>query len=171
MRRILLTLPLAALLLAGCSSSHQSQVATASSPGPSSASAAAGDPDTRLHQYAACLREHGLKVADPTPGQVAVKLDPNEDPDLTAKAVQACLPYANGAGGDAPAPPTAAELDRLRRYAQCMRDHGVTAFPDPDPQTGFFNGLTKSNYNPSNPTVKAALTACQTLAPTTQPGG
>jgi hypothetical protein len=166
MRRILIALGAAAILLAGCSHSAQPQIATA---GGQSSSAPATDPDTRLQQYAQCLRQHGLHVTDPTPGQAGVRLDPNDPPDKAAAGVQACLAFADG--GAAPTPPSSADLAQLRKYAQCMRDHKVTAFPDPDPKTGYFTGLTKSNYNPADPIVKAAIAACQALAPVGTPGG
>ncbi len=152
------------MLVGGCSRPAEPQVATAGA-----RSSAATDPDTRLQQYAQCLRRHGLHVTDPTPGQAGVRLDPGDPADQAATAIRACIALAGA--GSAPQPPTADALTRLRRYAQCMRDHGITAFPDPDPQTGFFDGLTKSNYDPADPIVKTALTACQALAPATAPGG
>jgi hypothetical protein len=156
-----------AVTVTGCSHASGPQVATAASH--PQANATSTDTDSRLRQYAACLRQHGLHVDDPAPGQAGVRLDPQDPPETAAAAVQACMAYATG--GDAPTPPSAAQLAQLRKYAGCMRDHGVSAFPDPDPQTGFFSGLDKSNYDPSDPTVKAALAACQALAPSSQAGG
>lgn len=42
--------------------------------------------------------------------------------------------------GPRPSPPTAAQLAQLTRFAQCIRQHGVPDFPDPDPQNGHFHG-------------------------------
>lgn len=169
MRRLTLTLT-AVLLLAGCGQ-PAAEVATAQTSGPASASAPpsdAADPEARLRQYAQCLRDHGLTVADPAPGS-GVRIDPGQPPERVDVGVKACMSYA--AAAEAPRPPSAADLDHARRYAQCMRGHGVPAFPDPDPQTGFFSGLTKSNYDTGRPEVQAALKACQGLQPAVQPGG
>jgi len=49
-------------------------------------------------------------------------------------------------------------------YAQCMRNHGVRAFPDPTTPPG--GGATfQINLNQNTPTFKAASQACRTLLP------
>jgi hypothetical protein len=53
------------------------------------------------------------------------------------------------------------------RFAQCMRDNGVSGFPDPDASgeltiDGVVNG---SSFDPSSPTWKEALGACKHLQP------
>ena len=70
-----------------------------------------------------------------------------------------------------PAPnPSQAAQDRpaLLRYARCMRAHGVTDFPDPQPGGGIqATGSPGSDLNPNNPIYKAAASACRHY----QPGG
>jgi hypothetical protein len=123
----------------------------------------------RLRQYAQCLRAEGLHVADPIPGQQGVRINPSDPHDVADRAIRACMIYA--AAPDKPSPPSAADLAALRQYAQCMRGHGAPTFPDPDPDTGFFSGLSKSNYDPNSATVKNALAACQSLQPSVSAGG
>jgi len=41
-------------------------------------------------------------------------------------------------GGDPPKP-SAEDLAKAREYAKCIREHGVSGFPDPDPETGGFH--------------------------------
>src|SRR4051812_23958448 len=80
--------------LAGCAAQPTDHVATAASTGAVQPSGSvAGDPDARLRQYAACLREHGLDVPDPQPG-AGVRLDPKVPPATTEAAVKACAQYA-----------------------------------------------------------------------------
>ena len=53
------------------------------------------------------------------------------------------------------------ELDDLRKYAKCLRDHGVEV-PDPDPNSG---RIKLAPDNPDDPKAKAALDACKSLVP------
>lgn len=69
-----------------------------------------------------------------------------------------------GGGTEAAVSPTpSASADRdeqLRRFAQCMRNHGVDM---PDPQPG--GGGLGSGLNPSDPQVQSGFTACQSKLP------
>ncbi|MBT8225290.1 MAG: hypothetical protein HKP61_07740 [Dactylosporangium sp.] len=145
-------------------------VATAQTGQGDSASSGAGSgTDDRLRQYVQCLRDHGLDVPDPTPGQEMVRIDPKNPEDQAERALMACRTFA--VAPEHSAQVTAADLAKLRDYAKCMRDHGVSNFPDPDPKTGYFPGLDKSNYDPNSEPVKSAIQACQALAPEVAPGG
>jgi Pectinacetylesterase len=62
--------------------------------------------------------------------------------------------------------PAAGEPDRLA-YSQCMRDHGVANFPDPEPD-GIFLGL---DIDPGSPEFKLAEEACSDLMPPHGPDG
>jgi len=51
-------------------------------------------------------------------------------------------------------------------FSQCMRAHGVTAFPDPGSGGRIeIHSGAGSNLDPNNPTMKAAMQACQSLQP------
>jgi len=51
-------------------------------------------------------------------------------------------------------------------YAQCMRDHGIADFPDPEPGGGLaIQGEPGSDLDPDNPRFKAADEACKSLLP------
>jgi hypothetical protein len=55
-------------------------------------------------------------------------------------------------------------------YAQCMRGHGVSDFPDPTTPPGggvafSIHGGPGSDLNPNNPTFKTAKQACRALLP------
>jgi hypothetical protein len=62
---------------------------------------------------------------------------------------------------------TAAAHEQAMQFAQCMRDHGVSAFPDPDASGNLTidqvaNG---SSVDTRSATFQAALTACKSLEP------
>ena len=62
---------------------------------------------------------------------------------------------------------TAANRDKAMKFAQCMRDNGVSAFPDPDASGALTidavaNG---SSVDPNSATFQQALSACRDLEP------
>jgi len=54
-------------------------------------------------------------------------------------------------------------------FAQCMRAHGLTAFPDPGSAGGI--NIAGTGLNPASPAFKAARSACAKLLPGGGPGG
>jgi hypothetical protein len=68
----------------------------------------------------------------------------------------------NGSGNN-----TAANREQAMKFAQCMRDKGVSQFPDPDASgaltiDGVVNG---SSVDPNSATFQQAVTACRDLEP------
>jgi hypothetical protein len=57
----------------------------------------------------------------------------------------------------------------MMAYAKCMRNNGITDFPDPTPNPGgpggSFSFNATGNLNPTNPTYQDANKACQALLP------
>lgn len=76
-------------------------------------------------------------------------------------AISLLVLAACGQGGHAGAAsdPRAAAL----AFAQCMRDNGLTNYPDPDPNGR--SGAGHEAFDPNDPTVKAATEKCRTLLP------
>ena len=154
------------LLAAACSGGGGS----AKSASGSSTSSAAGSPRPGALAYARCMRAHGVPdFPDPSANggfnfnnnNGPSDLDPN-NPQMQS-AQQACKslqPPGAVQGGQA----TAAML----RYAQCMRAHGITDFPDPSAQ-GPVAITPRGDLNPNNPQYQAANQACKSLKP--QGGG
>jgi hypothetical protein len=69
----------------------------------------------------------------------------------------------DGSGGNT----TAANQDKAVKFAQCMRENGISEFPDPDASgnltiDGVLNG---SSLDPDSPTWKGAIAACEDLQP------
>jgi hypothetical protein len=115
-------------------------------------------------KFAACMREHGIDMPDPGPG--AGPGAANQPPDKIDAAMQACRQYMPN-GGDL-STPNPQQIEQQRKYARCMRDHGISDFPDPDAQ-GRFEPSQNSAVNPSDPKFAAADKACSQLRP--QGGG
>jgi hypothetical protein len=106
------------------------------------------------------MQSHGIKnFPEPnssgqltlTPGQ---SLPDTSSPQFQA-AAKACVSLHPA--GVAPAQ-QAKQLQLDIAYAKCMRSHGVTNFPDPDPSTGDSFDLQGIDVNSSQ--VKAADKAC-----------
>lgn len=89
--------------------------------------------DEAALEFAECMREHGIDMDDPKPGEgIRIKVDGMISRDKMNDAMQACEDIM-------PKPP-AGELedqrDEMLEMAECMREHGVEAFPDPKPGEG-----------------------------------
>ena len=67
-----------------------------------------------------------------------------------------------GTGND-----TAANHEKAMRFAQCMRDNGVSQFPDPDASGALTieNVVNGSSVDPNSATFQQALNACRDLEP------
>ncbi|MEV6965040.1 hypothetical protein AB0M47_07970 [Hamadaea sp. NPDC051192] len=160
---------LATAALAGCSKSDGDGVASAN--GTSSPSATAGatgavDEKARALQFAKCMRENGLpdwpdpKFSDG--GGVDLSAPDGADPAKVDVAMQKCKPYLPNGGEPQKLDP--ARLDQLRKYAQCMREHGLKNFPDPTDYGFQLDGNT-SGIDPASPAYQAADKECQKFAP------
>jgi hypothetical protein len=153
------------LAVAGCAGQATPTIPTVASAAPTNASeapsAASGstDPAVAWPEYAACLRTHGVNVADPAidaqgrPTWQNGDLVKRESTEVhkACDSVIANLPGAVGPQG----PP---DLATVLRFSQCIRDHGVANFPDPDADgtVTLPVGLSKED-----PTLAAANKACQ----------
>ena len=91
------------------------------------------------HDLAQCLRDHGYALADPAVSATGVATWSGGSSGAVRfkNAMRAVGFKLCGAQIDAlPAqalnpPPTPAELHNLVRFAQCMRSHGISDWPDP----------------------------------------
>ncbi|MGD0809028.1 MAG: hypothetical protein ABSA91_04880 [Acidimicrobiales bacterium] len=123
-----------------------------------------------------CLRQHGLPnlpgpilaTAGPAKGEMIL-----DKPALAAyprsvvsQATQACstaLARAGlSSGSDAAA--SAQELRYLLAFAHCVRDHGISNFPDPNAQGGFNLAGTGINTHDLTAAELAAARACLSKA-------
>jgi hypothetical protein len=163
-------LAVSALMLAACSSGSTSPPVAHLAVSSNIATSA----NDGIHLAGECLREHGLAnfpdpavVADgPAAGRVILDKSALKNYPVTVvnQAMTACSVVLDQAGlltgqGSAVSPQ---EIQERLALARCIRAHGVSNFPDPNPTTGDVTpppGLTKTS-----PSILAALTACATHA-------
>jgi hypothetical protein len=117
------------------------------------------------------MREHGVEnFPDPdsdgrtriTSGAAGSQgLDPNNPQFQTAQKACESLRPSEGT----PEQQAARRSDALK-YAKCMRSHGISDFPDPNPAGGFqLQPSAGSNLNPNDPQFQTAQKACDDLRP------
>lgn len=138
------------------------------------------DPETAQLEFAKCMREHGIDMPDPetAPGggftqRIEVGKD---DADKMQAAQEACdqfLPNAGNFRGEL----DPAQLDKMVKFAQCMRKNGIDM---PDPATNGKGGLTfrsqgsasgsggpdkaaSDGIDPESPEFQAAQQACRSI--------
>ena len=134
--------------------------------------------------FAACVRTHGTPTfPDPVyptgrAGAIPAHADaawatslfvrgPADKVDL-ARALNACPQLARQMPPPPQAlePPTALTLHHMRQFAQCMRDHGQSGFPDPKSDGSFpilgtpYTGLAPFSSTTVGPDLLAAQNAC-----------
>jgi hypothetical protein len=121
-------LTLVALTVLGC-------VAAIAACGGSSSASVTTNPDHSLAvKFASCVRAHGVpNFPDPVAGGgFQFPTGPGFNPGAPAfvAARQDCHPLLP-AGAKGPGEASAEEKARALALARCMREHGVTGFPDP----------------------------------------
>jgi hypothetical protein len=150
---VALVFPVVLLGAAACAEPADDGVATAGGETTSSSAtgpAPATDRAERQRQYAECLRQHGIEVADAEAGKDVEVRD--TDTEAAKEAARACQRYAP----DSDAAKAGQDVAALREYASCMRANGVVEFPDPDPDGEL--SIPKTILN--SPEFDAADRAC-----------
>jgi hypothetical protein len=170
--RIRMGLALGLLLVlgvAGCGGSDGDDgIASAGgTPSASASAGGAGGPDTAAEdglKFARCMRENGIpNFPDPKPndgGGFDISLPDGVDKAKVDAAQERCKQYMPNGGEPQKMPQE--RLEQLRKYSKCMRDNGVTDFPDPTDQGLQIDG---NKVNPNDPKVKAARNACDKYQP------
>ncbi|MER7213728.1 hypothetical protein ABT340_42265 [Streptosporangium sp. NPDC000239] len=166
----LVTAPFAlTLLLAGCGSGDGGGADVASVNDGAGARAAdsappSADPREMALKFAQCMRENGVDMPDPdSSGKMMMKFDKDTPQGKVEAAQEACRRYAPS-GRQVRNDPKATE--NLRRLAQCMRDNGVEAYPDPE---GGMMRITREVGE--DPDFKAAEEKCKQESADAGPGG
>lgn len=165
---VAVTIALCAIGLIACGGGGGSSTSAGGS-GPSELSAA--ELEEGRVEMTECLREHGVDVPDPEPGQKGLmfKSEPGEkgavnpeDP-ATKEAFEACEEEIDFKPPE-PSPEQQEEMEEnMLAYAQCMREHGVDM---PDPEFGDGGKVTMRIGGPDSPkmdqpAVEAAQEACE----------
>jgi hypothetical protein len=92
---------------------------------------------------------------------------------LVALAVLALIGAGCGSSSSGDGNTTAANQEKAVKFAQCMRENGISQFPDPDASgnltiDGVLNG---SSIDSNSPTWTGAIAACKDLQPPGFTGG
>ena len=156
-------------LLAGACSDGGSGKTVADVPGAAATTSATAAGNADPVAYAKCMRANGVPdFPDPdTDGRFMFDEGGSVNPESTAfkDADKKCQAYAPQ-GGKATDNPQAgwSAADKLK-YAQCMRQNGITAFPDPDAGGTLPPIIQGSGIDPESDQFKKADEACKQYKP------
>jgi hypothetical protein len=158
------------LTLAGCAAKTDTNgIATAAgkptAKATATATATADDADAPL-RFAQCMREHGMSwFPDPKSGSGGLQFNvpAGTDKAKVDAAMAACNKFMPNGGRPEKMDP--AQLEQARQMSQCMRDHGITNFPDPDPNGRLMIDGNKVGSGPGDPKFDAADKACAQYRP------
>ena len=115
--------------------------------------------------FSRCMRSHGVPSFPDPNAKGELQIQANQGSGLDPRssqfrsAMQACKSLA-------PSPTPAQQHQALEtglKFAQCMRSHGISDFPDPSSQGGIeiHGSVSGSDLNPSSPRFQSAQNACQ----------
>jgi hypothetical protein len=93
------------------------------------------DREQQIAAYRDCLTENGVLLLEEPTAEGLPQVDKERTPaEAMSKATEACRAQLPS-GGDV-VQPDADEIAARQRYAECIRENGIPAYPDPDPRTG-----------------------------------
>jgi hypothetical protein len=154
----------AGLTLAGCGGAGGAHAAASASP-------SVGDAQVLAigQQYSQCVRDHGV-AGFPDPrvqdGHLSLPDSNGQNPKQmlqnNPQAEQACRTILDRLPASAKQTPavTAADLQKLRQFAQCLRQNGMPDWPDPKPDGTFPIAGTPLGAEGKSPRMVAAMQAC-----------
>jgi len=151
-------------LLVACSGGGPSSAGSSGSP---TAGGSTGSPSAVA--YSACLRSHGVpNFPDPNgsgeiPKATAQQLGVSSSRYQTAQT--ACAHLLPDSGGASPVE-VAQMMSGMRGFAQCMRAHGVSNWPDPSTDNaGYPVFYLHNKIDANSPRVMTTIHTCQPLLP------
>ena len=110
------------------------------------------DDHKKLVAYAQCLRGQGINAQDPPPGNNSFHLDARNVPkERLGAAMKACAKYR-----PTEPPPSAEDLQRMRKLAACLRRNGIEAADPTAAEPGIHVGSP-----PPGKDIDAISAACQ----------
>ncbi|KAB2347452.1 hypothetical protein [Actinomadura rudentiformis] len=98
-------------------------------------------------KFAKCMREHGVDMPDPKPGEAQRGIaigGKGASAEKIEKALKSCRSVA---GIPEPKPISQEQKDRMLKFAQCMRQHGVDM---PDPKFDGKGGMAAAQRAPQS---------------------
>ncbi|MFC3996007.1 hypothetical protein ACFOVU_08780 [Nocardiopsis sediminis] len=109
--------------------------------------------DEAFQEYAQCMRDNGVDMEDPVPGEARPALEMNETTEAALEECEDLVPV------DENAPSEEERHEQAVETAECLREHGIDV---PDPEPG--QGLTLSLGDGSDEDREAAA-ACAGIDP------
>jgi hypothetical protein len=166
--------PLLALGLAACSTGgNDDQVASANGGSAPASSAGANQPEKEAAlKFAQCMRDNGVSTF-PDPklsdnGEAQLSTPDGVDKSKLDAAQEKCKQYLPNGGEPQRLDPQ--KQAKVREYSQCMRDHGIAKFPDPDENGGI--AITGGpGLDPMSAEFKVAEQECAKVMPDGGKGG
>ena len=157
------------LTMAGCAATDAGDGGVATVAGrptaTSTATARADDQDAPL-KFSQCMRAHGMSwFPDPQPGTggLQIKVPAGQDKAKVDAAMAACQKFMPNGGVPEKMDPE--QLEQARQMSKCMREHGITNFPDPNPNGQLMLDGNKLGTGPGQPKFDAADKACAQFQP------
>jgi hypothetical protein len=152
------------LLAAGCGGGRAPGVAVASS----TTAATTTTPQAAAVAFARCMRSNGvLNWPDPPSSGAAAGKPTLQQLGVSSFRFQAAVGACNHLLPNGGGPPSQAARQQVRaqalRFAECVRSHGVTNFPDPD-RSGRIDPASVA-FDQGSPKFQAANQACGKYRP------
>jgi hypothetical protein len=128
----------------------------------------AKDAEKAMLDFARCMREHGVDMPDPKPGQGDVlrfeapaAATPVPEGNKFVEAEKACRHFMDKAGPPQLSPEDQKQMqDAMLAFARCMREHGVE-MPDPQPGGGGIVARVGEGADPRSAEFQAAEKDCK----------
>jgi hypothetical protein len=125
--------------------------------------------------YASCMRSHGVpKYPDPSSGNELanglpkVSVQQLEVSNSQYQAAQNACAHLLPNNGQQTQTQSQRDLNAMRKYAQCMRSHGVPTWPDPtyDPSAGWgFYLVGVHGFDPNSQQIENKMDECNRVLP------
>ena len=116
-------------------------------------------------KYAQCMRDKGIDMPDPQMdgGGISMSIPQGTDKAKVDAANEQCKQFLPNGGEPMKADPEMQE--KMRKFAQCMRENGVPDFPDPGEDGGIRIDGNKAGFDPQSEAFKKAEAACKDFQP------
>jgi hypothetical protein len=129
------------------------------------------DPDEAALEFAECMRDHGVDIPDPEPGESGGFRafggpDNDVDEQTMQEAMDACRDLMPQFDGPAEFDPEMEE--RLLAMTECMREHGID-MPDPTSNGGGIRLDLGDNPDIDEDELRAAAEECREIAGMPEP--
>jgi hypothetical protein len=143
-------------------------VATAGGGTPSASASGVAGKQENSRQFTECMRDNGIDMDDAKDGQALGAARSGDKRKFNA-AFEKCRHFQPNGG--APPKLSPADLDKMRQFAQCVREHGVPEFPDPKPDGSYKLDTQAGEKLRKNSHYQSASDACRQYLPAEQTSG